>query len=91
MFIARAVRRFSTFNVPITNAEYFLSNNPKMVEECKRAVEFMHKTGVMILKDPRVDEKDNEEFLDLMESYYESKVQKYYKTGIVEDSNPQAG
>jgi len=70
MFIARAVRRFSTFNVPITNAEYLLSNDPRMVEECKRAVEFMHKTGVMILKDPRVDEKDNDNFLDLMEKYY---------------------
>lgn len=62
-----------------------------MLEECRKAVDCMHKTGVMILRDPRVNDRENEDFLDMMERYYEGAAAKYYQNGSLQDARPQAG
>ena len=90
MFGRRLARRFS-LNLPVIDAAALLSKSPKMAEECRKAVDCMHKTGVMILRDPRVNESENEQFLDMMESYYEQASAKYYKDGSLKDARPDAG
>ena len=93
MWTSRLVRKMSNsnFTVPIIDASKLLSNSPAMIQECKKAVEIMHKTGIMILRDPRVNDQENEQFLDLMEKYYESRSSMYYKDKLLLESNPQAG
>lgn len=39
----------------------------------KTVLENLHKTGVLLIKDPRVNEKDNDKFIDMMEKYYSQK------------------
>lgn len=89
----RIVRRYSStpFNIPTIDASILISNHPSKHEECRKAVDILHKTGIMILKDPRVDEQENEDFLDMMERYYESRGKIYYSGGKLEESNPEAG
>ena len=39
--------------------------------ECQKVAESLHKFGILIWKDPRVNEKDNEDYLDMVEQYFE--------------------
>lgn len=41
-------------------------------KECAKAADSLHKYGVVILKDPRVFNADNDRFLDMMEKYFEN-------------------
>lgn len=91
MMMRRVLRKFSSIDIPVINAEYLLNNHPKKVEESKKAVDILHKTGIMILKDPRVNEDENGKFLDFMEQYYENRSKHFYKTGELLDSNPEGG
>jgi hypothetical protein len=40
--------------------------------ECVKAADSLHKYGVVILKDPRVFNADNDRFLDMMQNYFEN-------------------
>jgi isopenicillin N synthase-like dioxygenase len=41
------------------------------VEACKRIAKTLKETSCLIIRDPRVSEKDNSSFIDLMEKYWE--------------------
>jgi hypothetical protein len=58
--------------VPIINATAFLSDDPEIsLIECKKVALSLHNYGILIWKDPRVNESDNEDYIDLMENYFE--------------------
>jgi len=46
---------------------------------------------VLLIKDPRVNPNYNNEFLDLMETYFQKRSQQYYKTGSADDIFPHLG
>ncbi|KAL6042064.1 2OG-Fe(II) oxygenase family oxidoreductase [Balamuthia mandrillaris] len=55
----------------------FLNLGPEAAEQseelqkqCKEMAECMHKTGILIIRDPRVSVEDNEKFLSNMEAYF---------------------
>lgn len=48
----------------------FLTNPEIALEDCKRVVDSFHKTGILIIKDPRVTQEDNDVFIDLVEKYF---------------------
>lgn len=59
-------------DVPIIDvAAYLDKDSETSTIECKKVAESLHKFGILIIKDPRIDEQDNEDYLDLMESYFE--------------------
>lgn len=39
--------------------------------ECQKVAECFHKFGILLIRDPRVDFEDNENYIDLMEDYFE--------------------
>lgn len=39
-------------------------------EECKQLADALHRFGIVVVRDPRVSEVDNDVFLDQMEKYY---------------------
>ena len=39
--------------------------------ECKKVAECFHNFGIILIRDPRVNMQDNEQYIDLMESEYE--------------------
>jgi len=57
--------------------------------ECKKVAHCLHKYGILIWRDPRVNEKDNEDYLDMMEKYFESASRKYYNGDNLEDCKPE--
>lgn len=48
----------------------------------------LHKYGILIVKDPRVDEKDNNDYIDLMEKYFEDRGNHFYSGGSLDDAKP---
>jgi hypothetical protein len=51
-------------------------------QECRRVADALHEYGVCIVRDPRVEESDNNKFLDMMEKYFEL-------TDWVRDARPE--
>lgn len=44
-------------------------------QECRKVIQCLSTYGILIVRDPRVTEKENEAFLDMMESYFEQDVE----------------
>jgi hypothetical protein len=64
--------------VPIIDVEKFLEKLPGWEEECQKVADCLHKYGILIFKDPRANEKENEDYIDLMEKYFETAAEKLY-------------
>jgi len=48
------------------------------LEECKKVAECFHRFGILLIRDPRVNMNDNEEYLDLMEEYFANIGDRFY-------------
>lgn len=46
-------------------------NSSASLEDCHKLTEFLKRTSCLIVRDPRVTEADNENFLNMMEKYYD--------------------
>lgn len=57
--------------------------------ECQKVAECLHKFGILIIRDPRVNMKDNEEYIDLMENYFERTGELFYTGEKVDDIKPE--
>jgi isopenicillin N synthase-like dioxygenase len=69
-------------------------NNPAIMELCKKAADSFKETGILIVRDPRVNNEDNNSFLNVVEDYfaqdYDTKMQdarpEYgYQVGVTPD------
>jgi hypothetical protein len=70
-----AVAKASTLAMPVIDLNAFFNRETDPVayqEACRAVAETFHKYGVVVLRDPRVVEADNNRFLDTMERYFES-------------------
>ncbi len=47
--------------------------------------ECFHHFGILLIRDPRVDMEHNEEYIDLMEEYFEKTGELFYSGERVED------
>eukprot|EP01035_Chromulina_nebulosa_P042156 gene42156-57083_t len=74
----------SSFFEVLENKELDQQNavTERYLEQCKNVAKCLHSYGIVIIRDPRVSEANNERFLDMMERYFES------SDGIV-DARPQ--
>ena len=50
--------------------------------------ECLHNYGILLIRDPRAVQKDNEEYIDLMEKYFESRGDMLYSGREVQDERP---
>ena len=67
-------RLFSTaLSVPIVDVEPFLNGAPNQMENCKTVAEALHTYGCLIIKDPRVKVEQNNQFIDLMEKFFDKR------------------
>jgi len=81
--------------MPIIDLDVYLrasqkGNNPSDFSdqvnlECQRVAECLHKYGILLIRDPRVDMEKNEEYIDLMEEYFERTGEKFYNGEEVDD------
>ncbi|CAG8442002.1 2527_t:CDS:2 [Ambispora gerdemannii] len=62
----------TSFILPIINLGLYINdkNSTKAIEECKKTANALRDYGALLVKDPRVTEEDNAQFLDLIEDYF---------------------
>lgn len=72
LYVQMAARNDS-MDLPVIDLDIFLNNpqsSPEVQAECKRAADALITYGALVLHDSRVAEKDNQDFLDLLEDYF---------------------
>jgi isopenicillin N synthase-like dioxygenase len=78
----------STLVLPVFDLSIFLNHkNEKIdeyIQECLRMADAFHQYGLIIVRDPRVSEADNQRFLNMMEHYFEG-------SDGIRDARPEIG
>lgn len=82
-------QRSSMDDVPIIDVEKYLQRLPGWEIECEKVAESLHKYGILIFKDPRANEQENEDYIDLMEKYFDKTSKIYYDGQKVNDAKPE--
>lgn len=76
-------KQFSSMeDVPVIDFDEYTGKDPASPEVqnlCAQVAESLHKYGILIVRDPRAVEQDNNDYIDLMEKYFESRGNMYYK------------
>ena len=58
--------------IPIIDAQLYMEKGEGWEDECAKVAYSFHKFGIIKLKDPRVDEKANDDYIDMVEKYFAS-------------------
>lgn len=77
----------NTLALPVVELRAFFEKEEKSEEymaECKKVAQAFHNYGLCVVRDPRVDEKDNNVFIDMVERYFEG-------SDGVRDARPEVG
>lgn len=74
--------------VPIVETAGFLDNQAAE-SQCKQIADSFRDYGCAIIRDPRVNESHNTEFLNMMEAYFESRGKKYYNHEQIDEIKPE--
>jgi len=87
-----STKKNNILKLPVIEISAFFnkSTDPETYKvECKKVADALHKYGVAIVRDPRVDEKDNNTFLDMLERYFElsdgvrdARPEYHYQVGV---------
>ena len=57
-------------DLPIIDVAAYLEKRPGWEAECEKVVRCLQLYGILIVKDPRVEESRNETFMDMLEDYF---------------------
>ena len=57
--------------------------------ECKKVSDSLHKFGILIVRDPRVNHEHNSTFIDMVEQYFEKVGNAYYAGEELVDARPE--
>ena len=66
-------------SLPEINIGKYLNKQSGWEAECKLVAQCLHETGVLQVKDPRVNEEDNKVFIRQMEEYFYKESKSYYQ------------
>ena len=83
-------------DIPIIDMKTFIdSSNQKAEslsagakEECQKVAECLHKFGILLIRDPRVNMEDNNTYIDMIEDYFEQAGAKFYRGEELSDIRP---
>ena len=70
-------------DIPVIDLNSYIESGDEA--HCKAVADSFHKYGICIIRDPRVDMKDNDDYIDLMEEYFEKKGKAFYDGEILKD------
>ena len=65
-------------DIPIIDVKTYLEKLPGWELECQKVADSLHNYGILIFKDPRANEQENEDYIDLMENYFDRASKKLY-------------
>jgi isopenicillin N synthase-like dioxygenase len=75
--------------VPIIDVKPFLTEAPFNKSDCKQVADALHKYGCVVIKDPRVNQDENDRFLDVFEKYFSKRSKEYYEQKTANDIYPE--
>jgi hypothetical protein len=76
--------------VPVIDVlAYMTKEKGKWQQECEKVAYSLHKYGILVFKDPRFDESENQQYIEMMEKYFSDRAVKYYRGEILKDSKPE--
>lgn len=78
----------ATEEIPIVDAIIYMNNSEGWEDECKKVAYSFHKFGIVKFRDPRVNEEDNDEYIDMVEKYFAEVSQKFYRGEELKDVRP---
>lgn len=78
----------SSLKVPTIDITNFLQKNVGWEKDCKLVAESFKAYGLAIVKDPRVKQQHNDEFLNLMERYFYKRSKQFQEGQITLDFSP---
>ena len=81
----------AAIDLPVIDISSFIGGGKPDFNEAKRIVEGLHQYGALAIRDPRVDESGNTEFLNMMEKYFESRSKIFYAGQPLADAHPEFG
>lgn len=87
----RLKKAAETIDLPVIDISSFIGSGKPDLSEAKKIVEGLHQYGALAIRDPRVDESGNTEFLDMMERYFESRSKLFYAGKPLADAHPEFG
>ncbi len=71
------------------DVETYLAKMPGWEIECQKVAHCLHNYGILLFKDPRAKEQENEDYIDLMERYFKGASDKYYNGEKLSDIKPE--
>ena len=74
--------------IPIIDVQKYLDKSEGWEQECKNVAYSFHKFGILKFKDPRVNQDDNDVFLNLIEKYFDDTSKKFYAGENLKDARP---
>jgi len=84
---------------PVIDLANYLNGSSDNSADCKEIAHLLHTFGILIVKDPRVDDRLNTNFLDMMERYYEqpedvrnqdARPDVHYQVGVTPEETEKA-
>lgn len=83
------VFKCSSIKVPIIDVQSYLTGSDSAKSDCKAIAEALHKYGCLVIKDPRVNQSENDKFLDMMEKFFDSRSKEHYNGQTVRNVYPE--
>jgi len=78
--------------VPVIDFQQYIGqdeNSQSVKDMCQLVAESFHKYGILIVRDPRAKEEENDEYIDIMEKYFDSRGKIYYAGEKLEEEKPE--
>jgi len=76
-------------SIPVVELASFINREGDYLEHCKKVVKAFEETGCLIIRDPRVNQTDNDEVINMMEKFFDSRGKKFYNKEQIDDIFPQ--
>jgi hypothetical protein len=76
-------------DIPIIDANTYLNLLPGWQSECDKVAFCLHNYGILVFRDPRALEQENEDYIDLMERYFKQASDKFYQGGELNEAKPE--
>lgn len=79
--------------LPVVDLSHFIKDSSSSLSStaCKQLTESIYKSGTVVVKDPRADFKNNENFLNLFERYFASRSQMKNQNIPIQEMFPKNG
>jgi hypothetical protein len=74
---------------PVIDLDIYFERKEGWEKECEKVAASLHKYGILVVKDPRVNQKMNDDYIDMVENYFEDQGEKFYRGEILKDCHPE--